>query len=275
MEGFPKCWNYWEYNYYRDLGEEARWDTDEWHSGELDADYRKWARRLYWSPDECAALTFGKDPHQVNWDVVERSIGHFAEYYAMLRQRILTAQGNKELPERIRPFEFFAWARQHEIDFPPELEKAVLKNDVDIEELEQQCEELRRENQRLRANELDSTQLQQRYEQLEQRHGELRSENRRLLYELDQLRTCSPAPEPKEVTPRERTSLYRLVIGMAVGAYKWDPKALRSPVPKEIADDVKNLELDLSQETILRYLREAAEELHPRDEGVYSPGNPP
>jgi hypothetical protein len=274
MEEFPKCWNYWEYNSYKDLGEEARWDAEEWHSGELEADYRKWARRPYWSADECAALTFGKDPHQVNWDAVQDYLGlsRFAGYYEMLRERLLTAQGNKELPERIHPFEFFAWARRHEIDFPNELEKAVLKNDVDIEELEQQCEqlkqrheELRRENQRLRANEVDSTQLQQRCEQLEQRHGELRRENQELRYELDQLRTSTPPQleelSTKEPSTKERKSLNKLIIGMAIAGYKWDPKALRSAVTKEITDDLQKQELHLSQDTILRYLREAAEEL--------------
>ena len=269
MEEFPKFWNYWEYNSYKDLGEEARWDADIWHTSELDANYRKWARRPYWSADECVALTFGKDPHEVNWEAVQDYLGssRFSGYYSVLRERLLTAQGNTELPERIHPFEFFDWARRHEIDFPDELEKAVLKNDVDIEQLEQQCEqlkqrneELRRENQRLRANEVDSTQLQQRCEQLEQRHGELRRENQELRYELDRLRHAA-APVPKDdLSTKERSSLRKMVIAMAMELYGYVP-GKRGTAAKDIAKEIESRGMRLHEDTCRDYLKEAEEEL--------------
>jgi hypothetical protein len=164
-------------------------------------DYRKWARKPYWSGEECVALSLSIGPHPVSWT------SPFSRSYGDTLEQIRQAQRNGQLSERIRPVEFLAWARQHKIDFSNELEKAVSANEVDIE------------------------QLQGRYEQL-------RSENRRLRYELDQLRTSSP-PQPKELSTKERGSLHKLVIGMAVAGYRWDPKAARSPVPKEIAEDLK------------------------------------
>src|SRR5215472_1911931 len=84
--------------------EKALCEEIQWHQPEYSADYRTWARRAYWSADECVALTFGKDPHQINWDYVEEScvfgISPFADDYAILRERIVEAQTNKELPER-------------------------------------------------------------------------------------------------------------------------------------------------------------------------------
>lgn len=64
--------------------------------------------------------------------------------------------------------------------------------------------------------------------------------------------------EPQKLMEaRERVSLLRLVIGMAVGGYGYDPKSKRSPIPNQIRDDLVKLGLDLHQDTIRRYLNEA------------------
>ena len=44
-------------------------------------------------------------------------------------------------------------------------------------------------------------------------------------------------PEPT-LQNRERISILKLAIGLAVGGYRYDPKSNRSPVPKEIRDDL-------------------------------------
>src|SRR5262249_54207185 len=81
--------------------------------------YRKWARRPYWSAEECIALSFGKDPDVIDLQDVEDLMGNspFCSRYAAVHEKVMGAQQNKALPERIPPVEFFAWARQHEIDF--------------------------------------------------------------------------------------------------------------------------------------------------------------
>jgi len=64
--------------------------------------------------------------------------------------------------------------------------------------------------------------------------------------------------EPRKLMEaRERASLLRLVVGMAVGGYGYDPKSKRSPIPNQIRDDLVKLGLDLHQDTIRRYLNEA------------------
>lgn len=54
---------------------------------------------------------------------------------------------------------------------------------------------------------------------------------------------------------REIKSLSTLILAMAIDHYGFDPDAGRSTVPKEIANLMAGLGLDMSQETVLKYLR--------------------
>jgi hypothetical protein len=196
-------------------------------------DYRKWARVPYWSAKQCVALVTGVDPDQ---------FGVLVLYHLDLHEKVLEAQRNKELPDRIRPIVFLEWAREHQIDFPDELEKAVSTTEVDIARLEDRCEELGR------------------------RHDELRRENQQFRYELDRLRAAADAGASrrkavKEPSTKERNSLNTLIIGMAIAGYAWPPEAPKSPVTREIRNDLKNLGLDMDETTILKYLRQAKEAL--------------
>ncbi len=75
----------------------------------------------------------------------------------------------------------------------------------------------------------------------------------------------SPVLTPKIVAStedsfgkRERDSLLKLVIGMAVVGYKYDPTASKSTVPKEIANDLMSAGMSMDDGTVLKYLKEAA-----------------
>jgi len=71
-----------------------------------------------------------------------------------------------------------------------------------------------------------------------------------------------PAEQPKPIEhlgTRERESLLKLVIGMAVAGYGHDPRARRSDKVAEIAADLERLGIGLSDDTVRKYLREGAE----------------
>jgi hypothetical protein len=53
--------------------------------------------------------------------------------------------------------------------------------------------------------------------------------------------------------------MLRLIIGLAIGGYSFDPDALRSKIPKEIADGLDLLGIHLDRDTIRNYRREASE----------------
>jgi regulator of replication initiation timing len=158
-----------------------------------------------------------------------------------LRDQILQAQADRDLPQNIRPREFFAWANDRNIDFPIQLEQAVLANEVDIVD------------------------LQRRYERLDERNSDLLKENQDLRYQLECQRTAT-APAPKEVSTKERASLLKMVIAMATDGYGYDPYANKSPIPRQIAQIIQDKGMRLDEDTVRVYLRKAvADELPARE----------
>src|SRR5262245_8659897 len=75
-------------------------------------------------------------------------------------------------------------------------------------------------------------------------------------------RTAKPE---KSLSTRERESLLKLVIGMAVGGYGYDVKASRSVQPSTIVDDLAKIGLPLDADTVRKWLKEAAELLPTRE----------
>lgn len=70
--------------------------------------------------------------------------------------------------------------------------------------------------------------------------------------------------ESKEPTTRERNTLLKLVIGMAIKGYAFDPNASKSAATSEIANDLAEVGVSVTDETILKYLREATRVVLPR-----------
>lgn len=63
----------------------------------------------------------------------------------------------------------------------------------------------------------------------------------------------------KEIPTRERDSLLKLVIGMAIGGYGYDPKVGRSSTARDIASDLALRGIPLDEDTVRKYLAEAKE----------------
>lgn len=94
---------------------------------------------------------------------------------------------------------------------------------------------------------------------------------RRMLEKM--LKQASKASIPVEVTPlsteqnqgkfeaREKASLSKLFVAIAIKEYGYDPEARRSPIPREIQDIAAQLGLDISQDTIRQYLQLGARRL--------------
>jgi hypothetical protein len=81
---------------------------------------------------------------------------------------------------------------------------------------------------------------------------------------VEQLRSEQLDSPAQEVGTRARDRLLKLVIGMAVAAYVYDPKATRSDRPAEIAADLSRAGVPLDVDTVRKWLREAAELLPPK-----------
>lgn len=65
-------------------------------------------------------------------------------------------------------------------------------------------------------------------------------------------------PKANELKTREKDTLLKLVIGMAVAGYRYDPKATKNQAVTDITDDLAKLGLSLDADTVRRWLKEAA-----------------
>ena len=64
---------------------------------------------------------------------------------------------------------------------------------------------------------------------------------------------------------RERSTFQKLVIGMAKGGYGYDPKAAKSPIPVQISADLAKMGIMITDDTVRKYLKAAAEAELPRN----------
>lgn len=67
--------------------------------------------------------------------------------------------------------------------------------------------------------------------------------------------------EEKPLGERERNTLLRMIIGMAIGGYGYDPEAGKSDVAPTIFKDLDKLGLEGTEQTIRNKLREASQHL--------------
>lgn len=64
--------------------------------------------------------------------------------------------------------------------------------------------------------------------------------------------------QEKPLDVRERETLLKLVIGMAIGGYGHDATAKKTDTASRIVEDVERQGLSVSDETVRKYLKEAA-----------------
>lgn len=65
----------------------------------------------------------------------------------------------------------------------------------------------------------------------------------------------SDAADSKPLDPRERSTMLKMIITMAIELYDYDPKAERSTVPSDIESDMNLLGVGINLDTIRKHLR--------------------
>ncbi len=116
----PKYWNYWTMPDYAWASGEERLREEYFHRGGNSVpDMVEWARRS-WTDAQAAALTFGKDPDEIDRDNIDPNIP-FSRYFRAVLNRINRAQEAGWLPDPIPPKTYVGWTRQTGIDVPPSL----------------------------------------------------------------------------------------------------------------------------------------------------------
>ncbi|QQR80080.1 MAG: hypothetical protein IPJ69_12195 [Deltaproteobacteria bacterium] len=69
----------------------------------------------------------------------------------------------------------------------------------------------------------------------------------------------SPKKAEKELSTKEKSTLFKLILGMAAGGYGYDPKSIRNNAISEIAEDLVRFEIPLDEDTVRKWLKEASE----------------
>lgn len=71
----------------------------------------------------------------------------------------------------------------------------------------------------------------------------------------------APELETVRLDHREKTSMLQLIVTMAVGGYGYEPGKPRSQTPKEIENDAAELGIEVSAETVRKYLRSSESQI--------------
>jgi hypothetical protein len=228
------------------------------HAG---ANFVHWSKMAHWTLDEAVALSFGKAPELVHWEAISKylQLSRFAVEYQRRRELALRAAQWKQLYDPVLPGIFLAWAKGLEIEVPAALVEAVQKRGP-IHDWKSLYDESAAVHAKREANWTALDEAKDRTIAAKDR-GVAALEER--VRSLEAQQTAQPVE--KQLGARERESLLKLVIGMAVGGYGYNSTARRSEQTTAIADDLSRAGVPLDADTVRKWLREAAE-LLPRDE---------
>jgi hypothetical protein len=212
------------------------------------ADFSHWSKKAYWTLDEATALSFGKTPDVVNWVSINGHVDRspFAARYAQLRDLVERARIAQHLSDPISPGVYIAWAKRNGIDFPADLEVALVARGWHFADWKALYEQEVRSKNEIR-NEVNA--------QL----ASLAASRDELQKVVDDLRVQLDAAKKASLPAKERDSLVRLVYGMAVDYHGYDPEELRSKIPGQIASGLSRFGISLHPDTIRKYLKEGFE----------------
>ena len=223
-------WNYWmwddngEYIHKYDYGMADHPDADFLWGTEWD---QHWPRRLFWTPEEAAALSFGRSPNRVAWNDEPFGVkdmdgsSEFATHFSDLRQAILEAQKKGVLPTSIPALMYVHWAEANKIPFPPTLaeeievfHKSITEGAEQYTKLQDIIRDQRDEIERLKAEKVDG-----------------------------------------KIHPRTGNNMLRIILAVATEKYGY-PKPGSA---NRISDTLLHNGFSLDEETILKYLKQATD----------------
>lgn len=224
------------------------------------ADFEYWAKAAHWTLDEAVALSLGRAPEHVTWERIRPfcQVSPLAFQYQRRRELALRAVPWKDLFDPVLPTIFLAWAKRLDLTVPQQLGDAVEARGGHIGDWKSLYDDL-------------NAKFHEHHEQwvaLCEERGQL---VQALSARIDELQAivASTAPSPpaaSDLGTRERESLLRLVIGMAVRGYGYDPRTKRSDKVAEIAGDLDALGVRLDPDTVRKWLKAAAELMPPQNE---------
>lgn len=230
------------------------------------ADFVHWSKAAHWTLDEANALILGKAPEIVNWRSVKSYVekSPFAFQYSRIRDLALRAERVFQLSDPVLPTDFLDWAKRLDIPIPERLESELAaRSDVSgdwkakYEDLsDRYIDDLKGTNAALDEAAATVTKLSERLERLQKERDDFAGQLKGL--------EAIGLKDPEKLGNRERSTLLKMVIGMAVAGYTYDPSKARNPAVSDIVNDMARLGVAISDDTARNWLREATK-LLPKD----------
>lgn len=252
---------------------------------ETAANFGYWAKLPVWTLDEAVSLSLGKNPDLVDWDLIEiyRDDAPLANEFWDRRRLVHRYKEIGRLSDTVFPNDFIEWAHQTETDIPSGLKEAVevrWQQAVDWRQLcydqkayydeligkwKSACDAIDGERQELAGRIGGLTTA------IEERDHSI-SQLRECWYLLEVARGEAKCNQPdRPLHTKERESLLKITIGLAMSGHGYNPAEERSPAVREMIDDMAEFGISLSADTLRKYLREATafvplqrDEEHPR-----------
>jgi hypothetical protein len=225
------------------------------------ADFDHWSRAAHWTLEEAVALSFGKEPSIVNsnsiapYSQTSRFAGQFSKRLDLARRAVPW----KKLFDPVLPGIFIGWTKENQIPFPSDLEALLSARGNMIVSWKSNYEALSARYDDLQSQFLETqTNLTKRLDEERQQLEEAQKQ-------LADAEKTSPAKMKPEIGQREKESLLKLVIGLAIGGYGFDPKSARNAKLSEISSDLATAGVPLDDDTIRKWLK-AGVELLPSSE---------
>jgi hypothetical protein len=188
------------------------------------ANFEYWAKQPTWAFREAAALFIGLNPE---WAITKegaiyRDADRYRRELAALIDMVYRAVSILEVHRSARPSQWIEWAKSRGVPHPPELASLVAQWNQAVDPRDEEIQQLRKE-----------------------------------LGDLQAKLSASDKP----VSTRQRESMLKLILGMAIGGYRYDPAARRNESVSEIAGDLAECGLPLNVDTVREYLQEATQHL--------------
>jgi len=202
-----------------------------------DADLAYYARARFWLNEEAVCLSLGVDPRSLQKAKREFESTHTGRqrqlapfFRARSQLSDLVERYFHDHSARNRPPRFWIdWLREMRLPCPIELVEAVETYGGPVVDWKQRAE---------------------------QAEAELETS---LLRVADLEKAIVDNSVNQTGTTRQRETLLRVLIGIALEQYGYDPKKARNSAPKQISDDLALHGLSVSDDTIRKYLNEASE----------------
>ncbi|MBB3408025.1 hypothetical protein FHT87_001928 [Rhizobium sp. BK316] len=230
-----------------------------------EANWDYWSKISYWTPEEAAAISFGKEPNLVNLQSLRPYatnsifVGSFCAQMELIRRATEAGQ----LLEKNTPEFFIAWALRTGFQMHPKAIEAVQARGRQIADWKTEFDTLATFLESL-VVEHDRTETELRM-QVDQAQGELSSirdaalalleENTELHAKLAEL--SSEPGNQKPTPPRERESMLKMILAMAMKKYQFDPTKLKNSATTNIAGAVTEIGLRIDEDTVRKFLNEA------------------